>query len=590
MGELKQSVAWILRRPVEQTEESKDDPIYGPALANTWKWLNEQADGSGQRKGRKKKGEETADSPPRKFVDFGVLALDARLKATGDITPFLLPREAGPVLLPACLDALIQTSPTPDPDPEVGIFLHGTNALASSDVQIVWRADLLPGEEDMWPEIVSVQPPRSSEAISLPLFAAKAWLRKQRTNDMADLEGVSGGEPREAVAKSDDRYVCRWAGKERSLKMTANDIRPGYTIVVPTAYGGCDQFGWKPSDTTPAADVGDFIERGRMIGVRLFPSRFDGLGSETVAAWRNFVGAREMEEESVANSALDELLRQLVGDSLASPALRALAKMLRQTNRRPRVLAYPRGMRTSYLISIRLPKTRPELVGDLKVESEPADEDDEGSRQEDPVPLAAHLAGVATKTELFAGCCHLSEQLTHDLILAARLHDLGKADPRFQTLLHGGDRMLALLALQAGKPLAKSGLLPRDRSGFIAARDRSGFPRGGRHELISAGLTRQNPALLDGARDPDLVSHLIGTHHGYARPFAPVIQDDVDVSIKLETPPLVGSNRHRLDSIGSGWTDQFWSLVQRYGYWGLCYLEAILRIADHRQSQEEQES
>jgi len=121
------------------------------------------------------------------------------------------------------------------------------------------------------------------------------------------------------------------------------------------------------------------------------------------------------------------------------------------------------------------------------------------------------------------------------------------------------------------------------------------FPRGGRHELISAGLVRQNPDLLNGpseagALDPDLVSHLIGTHHGYARPFAPVISDNAKVPIKLDSPPLTGNNRHGLESLGSGWTDQFWLLVQRYGYWGLCYLESILRIADHRQSLEEQES
>jgi CRISPR-associated endonuclease/helicase Cas3 len=86
------------------------------------------------------------------------------------------------------------------------------------------------------------------------------------------------------------------------------------------------------------------------------------------------------------------------------------------------------------------------------------------------------------------------------------------------------------------------------------------------------------------------VSHLIGTHHGYARPFAPVIRDNADEPIKLKNPPLTGNNQHGLESLGSGWTDQFCLLVERYGYWGLCYLESILRIADHRQSQEEQES
>ena len=596
MGELKQSLAWILLRPIEEVEKSKDDPIYGAALTNTWMWLKEQAEGKANKKARKKKGDKGAVLPERKFVDFGVLALDAQLKAAGDITPFFLTREAGPVLLPACLDTLVQTNPTPDPDPEISIFLHGTSAAAVTDVQIAWRADLLPGEERNWPEIVSVRPPRSSEAISVPLFAAKAWLRKQRSADIVDLEGLPGAEPREFAAAGPGKLVCRWAGKEDTRVVAAKEVRPGDTIVVPTAYGGCDAFGWKPEDATAVTDVGDFIERGRTIGLRLFASRFDGLGSETVAAWRNFVRARETEEESAANIALDELLGQLADDSLASPPLRTLAAMLRRTKgRRARILPYPRGIRTNYLLSILLPKTQSALFDALKVEPESADEDDEGSQQEGPVTLAAHLAGVATKTENIAQHCHLSKELTHDLTLAARLHDLGKADPRFQTLLHGGDRMQALLALQAGKPLAKSDLLPRDRAGFIAARDRSAFPRGGRHELISAGLIRQNPDLLggaskDGARDPDLVSHLIGTHHGYARPFAPVIRDDADVSIKLESPPLIGSSRHGIESLGSGWTDHFWSLVQKYGYWGLCYLEAVLRIADHRQSQEEQES
>ena len=330
MGELKQSFAWILLRPIEQIEKSKDDPIYGAALTNTWRWLNEQVEGRAKKKMRKKKGEEAVVCPERKFVDFGVLALAAQLKAAGDITPFLLTREAGPVLLPSCLDTLIQTNPTPDPDPEISIFLHGTSAAAVTDVQIVWRADLLPGEERDWPEIISVRPPRSSEAISVPLFAAKAWLRKQRITDMADLEGLSGAEPREFGAVGSGRPVCRWAGKEHTRVVAAKEVRPGDTIVVPTGYGGCDSFGWKPEDATAVTDVGDFIERGRMIGLRLFASRFDGLGSETVAAWRSFVRARETEEESAANTALDELLGQLVEDSLASPPLRTLAAIIGQ--------------------------------------------------------------------------------------------------------------------------------------------------------------------------------------------------------------------------------------------------------------------
>src|SRR5205814_1023245 len=103
----------------------------------------------------------------------------------------------GPVLLPAYLDAWVQTSPPPVPSPDVAPFLHGMEALEAADVQFVWRADIRPGDEDAWLATVAAAPPRSREALAVPIGAARAWLRRQPNVLVADIEGghVEGPPP-----------------------------------------------------------------------------------------------------------------------------------------------------------------------------------------------------------------------------------------------------------------------------------------------------------------------------------------------------------------------------------------------------------
>jgi CRISPR-associated endonuclease/helicase Cas3 len=182
--------------------------------------------------------------------------------------------------------------------------------------------------------------------------------------------------------------------------------------------------------------------------------------------------------------------------------------------------------------------------------------------------------------------CGLRPEIVHDLELAGRWHDLGKSDPRFQILLHAGN---ALAAAVAPEPLAKSGMDPSHRAALRWARERSGLPRGFRHEFVSVALLDAAPHLLQQARDADLVRYLVGVHHGRGRPFPPVVvdPDPQPCTVVYRGHRFDARSDHRLEHLASGWVDLFWRLVRRYGYWGLAYLEAVLRLADGARSQEE---
>jgi CRISPR-associated endonuclease/helicase Cas3 len=221
-------------------------------------------------------------------------------------------------------------------------------------------------------------------------------------------------------------------------------------------------------------------------------------------------------------------------------------------------------------------------------DTEPSDDDGSSLMGTRAVPLGEHLEGVATMAEAFAEAAGLPESLVRAIRHAGRLHDIGKADGRFQIWLHGGDEIAAV----SGPPLAKSGTEPTgDES--RRARELSGLPSGFRHEAVSVALAAADPIALAGLtpEEADLVLYLIGTHHGRGRPFWPVVDDREDrpVSYLLDGRPLVADPRHGLERLDSGWTDRFWRLLRRYGPWGLALLEAVLTLADGRRSREERD-
>jgi len=177
--------------------------------------------------------------------------------------------------------------------------------------------------------------------------------------------------------------------------------------------------------------------------------------------------------------------------------------------------------------------------------------------------------------------------------LVATLHDLGKADERFQAMLRRTDRTDAwLLASATSAVLAKSDGMAMSHTQRAAARRRAGLPDGFRHEMLSVQLAeRAGLNLGNDASQRDFILHLVAAHHGHARPFAPVVMDDELPPVELENISLSHEQRaqlipaHRLDS---GVAGRFWSLTRRFGWWGLAYLEAVLRLADQQASAAEE--
>jgi CRISPR-associated endonuclease/helicase Cas3 len=85
--------------------------------------------------------------------------------------------------------------------------------------------------------------------------------------------------------------------------------------------------------------------------------------------------------------------------------------------------------------------------------------------------------------------------------------------------------------------------------------------------------------------DQDLLLHLVASHHGRCRPFAPVVADEDPVVVEYDGASA--SSTHSLDRVGSGVSERFWRLTRKYGWYGLAYLESMVRLADQRQSEAE---
>lgn len=566
----------ILTTSASAAEE--EDPVYGGALAATWRWL----------------------STPQE-LDFGIQSLELPDDAS-ELRPLLSRRPDAPVLFPSHLDLWVQTAPKPSTDPDPSLWLHGLGEV-TRDVQVVWRADLdaqlLSADDDRGlrdvGRLVSACPPGSGEALAVPVQAARMWLaglltdRAVTTPEGAPVEvsDVDGELAQEAQAGECAPFLA-WRGDRSAVFRTTGRLAPGDTVVVPSSYGGLAWGCWDPTNREHVTDLGlrSALEQRRRPALRLAPQLVpEGLPRPPLPEEAD---AADLDGDEAVAQWLDELSARL-SDGPEHRRWRAAVDVL--THR----------CRVQRLPALRHRTDGPPVIGEIFVVTTTArlasQGASEGATNEiEPetssfggvaVPLGRHLEDVALWAAALAEACGLSEELVADLSLAGRVHDLGKVDPRFQALLSWPRSW----SRTGAELLAKSATGASDQRGRAEAQARSGYPVGTRHEMASVALLEQGGAgLRAGAHDWDLVLHLVASHHGYARPFVPVALDPAPVELRgaVEGAVVVTRSDHGLERLDSGVPQRFWLLVRRYGWFGLAWLEAIFRLADHRASEAEE--
>jgi CRISPR-associated endonuclease/helicase Cas3 len=184
------------------------------------------------------------------------------------------------------------------------------------------------------------------------------------------------------------------------------------------------------------------------------------------------------------------------------------------------------------------------------------DGDDEGSKASKvPIRWQHHTDDVTNNATQIATALFDGEpDLGRLLILAARLHDLGKkrktwqrsiGNPRPDDWYAKGGRKWKILELTKYRHEFGSLLDATDDAGFAALSE----------------------------AEKQLVLHVVATHHGYARPHFPA-----DRAFDPDRPEKDATEEARKVP------RRFAALQRKYGRWGLAYLESLLRAADYAAS------
>jgi len=538
-------------------------PVYGAATARTWTWFEQQvlAAGGSVPSVTPARAQATVDAAVT--IDLGaggVLAdLSSDVRAGLASEPPLAPVVLGPIL-----DLWARTHPAPDPDQEVAPFLHGLVA-PRAEIEFCWRAGLTTAEQ--WEVELSSAPPGSHETVSVSYAEALRVLgRSNHDNPLSDLEGAAPGEDVDDVEDFGEAPgLGAWVlgPDQQAVPLEAvRSLRPGSIVVLPSSAGGHDEWGW--TGVLDASTVPDVADLGSSGPLRLRLRReVWGHPAVGLAGWPD---ADDEDRDNALTSVLEILRDKADPDSVRGQHLLAVLDASSRKRRWSVAGAVVTAPRDGVAVD------RDDGTATTPVSS---------CRSLSSVGLERHLRDVERVGAAIAGSLGLAPRLVRSVALAGLAHDLGKADQRFQLLLHGGNRYRHELAVEL---LAKSGAPETGWKERRAIQERAGWPLGMRHEAVSAALladlgTRE-PAVFDGV-DAELVLHLVGTHHGYGRPLQPPVVDDAPITVTVALPGSGIASVPSADAV-LDWEqpERFARLCKRYGRWGLALLESVVRLAD----------
>ncbi|MCY3981581.1 MAG: type I-U CRISPR-associated helicase/endonuclease Cas3 [Roseovarius sp.] len=435
-----------------------------------------------------------------------------------------------PEVMPEILWEWTKTTVPPKGEAPVEPYYNGLKAPRYS-VSLIWRAHVPDEGARLWPRATD------REAIPVPIREVREALR--------DDEGIF-------------RLASDGVTVERASSASA--LRPNDCVMLPSDRGLMDEFGWNPKACDPVVDI-SLIDKG----LPLDPAALERLCGVTNLNSRIETATGRMRDEDEPD--------QADRDEAAAEILEAVRAAPRPRGWHAEEWQEFVGSLTAEVVCSRDEVARLRTARPL-VETR-VDEFDEHSITTEVQDLASHGRAVAERALSIAECIGIADDLRATIAMAGRFHDIGKSDLRFQRWLDPEGAAVS--------PVAKSNASRRHL--WETLRRDSGWPRGGRHEALSARLLR---ARLEAGRDMsgsdelgELLIHLVISHHGKGRPLVAPVRDETGRTLISELEGITVEAPASLEDVDWDQPGRFRHLSHRFGPWGLALLEAIVIGADH---------